>query len=206
MVVNILSVFRTPTVLPLIVANVITIIMALFLNWSVLDVMLLYVIQSMIIGLFHFLKMLSASARMGKGAAGFGIILSLFYLVHYGMFHAVYLFFLIGFYFALPQNGHSLIFFSAGFLITIAVFVFNHLFSFLHYAKKSVNHDFSMLDISKMMFNPYLRIIPMHITIIFGGMFLFLGIFNWAVLLLFMVLKTVVDVKMHLTEHKDELI
>ena len=48
------------------------------------------------------------------------------------------------------------------------------------------------------MFTPYLRIVPMHLTIIFGGLMAHTN----AGLLLFGVLKTVADVAMHAVEHR----
>lgn len=47
------------------------------------------------------------------------------------------------------------------------------------------------------MFTPYLRIVPMHLTIIFGGLFVHTG----AGLLLFGTLKTAADVAIHVVEH-----
>jgi hypothetical protein len=50
------------------------------------------------------------------------------------------------------------------------------------------------------MFFPYGRIIPMHFTIIFGGWF---GAESTGALLIFLVLKTLADVIMHMAEHAD---
>lgn len=55
------------------------------------------------------------------------------------------------------------------------------------------------------MFFPYARIIPMHLTIIFGGMFLYLGIGSVFVLVLFLGLKAVADLIMHIIEHREQL-
>lgn len=46
-----------------------------------------------------------------------------------------------------------------------------------------------------LMFYPYLRIIPMHLTIIFGSMM------GEGKVVLFMILKTVSDAAMHMVEH-----
>ena len=55
-----------------------------------------------------------------------------------------------------------------------------------------------------LMSRPYARIIPMHLTIILGGFFLMSGIVNVFVLVLFLVLKTGADLKMHFSEHENE--
>ena len=46
------------------------------------------------------------------------------------------------------------------------------------------------------MFHPYIRIIPMHITIVAGS------IFASAMLPFFLILKTFSDVLMHIVEHR----
>ncbi len=199
---------KYPSAVPLLVANIITIILAFVLNWSVVDLMLLYVIQSIIIGFFNFLKMLLVSAKSGGISAGIGIFMSFFFLLHYNGFHAVYVFFIIGFAFGAAIIGGTapqLAVFSIGFFIAVLAFFINHLLSFIRYSKKAINYSFNISDVGKLMGRPYIRIIPMHLTIIFGGFFLFVGGFNFIVLLLFMVLKTIVDLKMHQNEHKNEL-
>lgn len=53
-----------------------------------------------------------------------------------------------------------------------------------------------------MMFFPYARIIPMHLTIIFGGMLSEWTFAAKTTLALFMLLKTFADVIMHVVEKK----
>ena len=52
------------------------------------------------------------------------------------------------------------------------------------------------------MFFPYLRILPMHLTIIVGGA---IGSAGTGALLFFLVLKTIADVIMHRIEHSAAL-
>jgi hypothetical protein len=75
----------------------------------------------------------------------------------------------------------------------------------MFYMKKSkleVKEGLKKFD--KVMMGPYVRIIPMHLTIIFGGMFILAGA-PFIALIIFSVLKTIVDLYMHLREHKDEI-
>jgi len=53
-------------------------------------------------------------------------------------------------------------------------------------------------NIGTMMFFPYLRIIPMHLTIIFGSDY---AKGSSGALILFLVLKTIADLIMHMIEH-----
>jgi len=51
-------------------------------------------------------------------------------------------------------------------------------------------------NLGTIMFYPYLRIIPMHLTIIFGSM-----LNTGGAVFLFMLLKTFADAGMHIVEH-----
>jgi len=205
----------SPTALSLLGANILVLLFALFLNWNVIDIMWIYVIQSVIIGFFNFLKMLRMSFSSGKvGDAIGGTFLSGFFLLHYGGFHAGYMVFLALF----SLSGGAKSFTIAGgavngliahlapiLILGSAVFFLNHLYSFMFYMKKSkleVKEGLKKFD--KVMMGPYVRIIPMHLTIIFGGMFILAGA-PFIALIIFSVLKTIVDLYMHLREHKDEI-
>jgi hypothetical protein len=57
------------------------------------------------------------------------------------------------------------------------------------------------IEVGKMMFFPYARIIPMHLTILFGGILSSWGTFAGKMTLaFFMLLKTFADVIMHIVE------
>lgn len=79
------------------------------------------------------------------------------------------------------------------------VFLVYQCFSFF-YNRKWV--DKRKPNIGKMMFFPYARIIPMHLTMIFGGWMSFGGFGGKMTLLLFMLLKTGADAIMHVVEKK----
>ena len=190
----------------LILSNIILIIFALFENWNLITLMFIYWCQSIIIGFFTFLKMLTLKDFSTEGvnydqmppSSGAKVFMSIFFLFHYGMFHFAYYTFLInGAFFRsnleLEAVGLSLI-------IVIGVFFANHLFSFLYNRKRDANKK---QNIGKIMMFPYIRIIPMHLTIIFGGMFIISGGSAQGVILLFLVLKTIADVAMHSIEHRD---
>lgn len=74
--------------------------------------------------------------------------------------------------------------------LTALIFFLNHLFSYLYNRPK----DTKKQNIGSLMFYPYARIIPMHLTIIFGPAC------NLS-LPLFLLLKTIADVIMHSVEH-----
>ena len=192
---------RDPTVLLLIFSNLLIIFLAVQQSWAVLDLLWIYWAQSLIIGFFSFLKLLTfkgyldTSVSISPALNQFvtKLFLAVFFAFHYGFFHVVYAIFLSIF------SAFSFSFLmSFNFVLAVGVFFINHLFSFLYYYFKPKKDQ----DISKMVFAPYFRIIPMHLTIIAGG---FLLMFNAFILLLvfFMLLKTIADVAMHVFEHAD---
>ncbi len=190
-----------PSVFALVLANVATIVLAIIGNWDVLSVLWIYWFQSVIIGIFNVPKMFVVAVR-NHGPKGIGIAapISLFFIFHYGMFHLVYAIFL-GVFTMMRGEIAGLGATTAQtdpYLLGIAVLIFaaNHLFSFLYNFRKD-----KKTSLAQVMFFPYARIFPMHLTIIFGGMFLVLGTGSAFVLVLFIALKTIVDVAMHIAEH-----
>ncbi|MEM4261783.1 MAG: DUF6498-containing protein [Candidatus Diapherotrites archaeon] len=205
------------TAVSLLFANFVSIIFAFFFNWSFVEVVFVYVIQSFIIGFFHFLKLLftfkSVKLENGSVVSGlipslfgvesgfklFGFFLAFFFFVHYSFFHLVYFVFLFVF-----ANFQNINIFSVSIIISVFVFFVNHFLSFLYYYKKSVNYYSTLGNAQLLFFKPYSRIFPVHLTLIFAGFLFFFGFFNYVLLLFFMLLKTFVDLKMHFEEHKND--
>lgn len=189
----------------LIFSNIALIIFALYENWSILAVMFIYWCQSIIIGFFTFLKMITLRDFSTEGVndntmrptVGAKIFMSFFFLFHYGMFHFGYYMFLIsGAFFT---SGAKLGTIDASMYLVIGIFFANHLFSFVYNQQKDVNKK---PNIGTIMFFPYIRIIPMHLTIIFGGAFMMAGGNAQVILVFFLLLKTFADVIMHSIEHR----
>src|SRR3989344_2042680 len=194
---------RDPTTIFLVLANLAVIAMALWLNWNLLDLLWVYWWQSVIIGFFTFFKILSLKdfstkgltfsayvgtnrkeIKLGKGA---NVFVAFFFAFHYGFFHIVYAFFLGSLPFGISANFSYVAFAALLFFIT-------HLFSFLYYMKRPKKRQ----NIGMMMFVPYKRIVPMHLTIIAGGLLAA----GTVLLVIFFLLKTAVDVAMHSIEHE----
>jgi hypothetical protein len=115
--------------------------------------------------------------------------LAVFFTFHYGMFHLVYFFFLVG-----QAQGAPL--FTRWIWICAAAFALNHLWSYRY----NREHDRQgNPNIGTLMMTPYLRIVPMHLTILSGGLFAHAR----AGVLLFAGPDRA-DVAMHVVEHADE--
>jgi hypothetical protein len=182
-------------VFSLLTVNLFSLGYAINQNFTLGDLALVYVVQSIIIGIFQALKMLSATNIIAKGLkmngravtnpykARYSIVG--FFILHYGIFHSVYLVFASSM--ASSINSGNL-------LLLSSMFFLNHLYSFVNYYSKEKE---KLQNIGAMMFSPYPRIIPMHIIIIFGS---FIPGSKGS-LIVFVLLKTIVDVLMHGSEH-----
>lgn len=186
----------------LIFSNLITIFIALHEGWNLPEVMLAYWFQSVIIGVFNFIRILQLrefsteglyiNNQLAEPTSSTKTYTAFFFLAHYGIFHFIYLTAII--------NPHllskELLTWNSVILIlpTIAIFFADHLFSYIYNRPK----DSKRQNIGTLMFYPYARILPMHFTIIFGA-----GLVNSSAgkpLLLFLALKTLADIIMHVVE------
>jgi hypothetical protein len=180
---------------------------ALWQEWPLVVLLWPYWLQSLIIGWYSRRRILalqdfslantggfdagSPEATRRKTAKSFGL--------HYGFFHLLYFIFLLAATFG-RVNGvaeTNLTPLDAAFLGVLGVsFVITHRAS---YARIMASDRRGRPNIGQVMFLPYLRILPMHLAILFG-----LGLAQgsaWGVLL-FGVLKTLADLAMHYIEYR----
>jgi hypothetical protein len=188
---------QDPSALSLIVSNLITIVIALIQGWELAVLMWIYWAQSVIIGLANFARILHLQEFSTKGMRVNGRSVkptpkvktetAFFFLVHYGFFHLIYFFILAGE--ARIPEWHF-----APVAICVGLFLVNHLFSLIVNLRADLARK---PNIGRVMFFPYARIIPLHLTIIFG-FFLVRGATG---LVFFLIVKTVADLIMHGVEH-----
>jgi hypothetical protein len=148
-------------------------------------------VQSVIIGIFNFFDMLTLqkvevgnftindevpSPAKAKGC------LSFFFLVHYGGFHIGYLVFLF----------ISFKFTAIDFYVLKMAFLGLLVSSLIQFIQNKTVYKNVPRSITKMFFVPYLRIVPMHLTILLPQFM------HWQPGLTFLVLKAVFDLIGHL--------
>jgi hypothetical protein len=184
-------------------ANILTMILALTGGWSLIVILWVYWIQSVIIGVFNFFRLLTLKNYDTKdfmmdgkplvSSSESNYAAAIFFAIHYGIFHLVYLIFLSIASFLRQDEVFRLP--ALWFIIaSAAIFVLNHAFSFIsRFAKDRKKKQ----NLGAVMFFPYARIIPMHLCIVFGLAFDSSG----AGIFIFMVLKTLADIVMHQIEH-----
>ena len=184
----------------LLFSNIATIFFAITENWNLSTIMWVYWFQNIIIGFFNFIRILQlkefstkefkVNGQPVQSTRGTKVFIAFFFLFHFGFFHFVYLMFLLTntftkMYGSIPNSVEL-----KYILITALLFFINHLFSYFYNKPR----DTKKQNIGSLMFYPYARIIPMHLTIIFGSLF-------GGALPLFLVLKTFADATMHIVEH-----
>jgi hypothetical protein len=185
----------------LIFSNLVTIAIAALQKWDVRDVMWIYWGQSVIIGIFNWRRILDLKQFSTKGfrindrpvqpTRKTQVQTAWFFLFHYGFFHFIYLTFLLHEKNPFPDTPVLLI------VVPILTFLINHGFSY-RYNRKSDRSKTP--NIGTIMFSPYARIIPMHLTILFGSQF---ATDSGGKLFVFLGLKTLADVIMHMLKHSD---
>lgn len=185
----------------LLVVNAAAVALALALDWPVATLLWPYWVQSVVIGWFSRKRILALGRFSTEGFTINDRAVSPtpatkrstanFFAVHYGFFHLGYLVFLLG-----QHTGQFRWWDWAGLVVLGISFAWNHRLSF----QQNVEADRAGTpNIGTLMYLPYARIIPMHITIIAGGA---LGGDSALSLLVFGALKTGADVLMHHVEHR----
>jgi hypothetical protein len=198
----------------LIAVNLVPLIGVLFWGWDVAIILISYWLENGVIGLINIPKIVLAA----QGNSVIATAMAGFFAVHYGGFwlgHGIFVFFIVGF------AGHGPFgFLGPGFpfgggtidgsispptddrgaqILLIALLLFlSHGVSFLlNYVGRK---EYLNTTPAKQMFQPYGRLVILHVTIILGA-FLVIGLGQPVLLVaLLVVLKTVVDLFFHLRE------
>lgn len=198
--------WRKPSVIALILANLVPVVGVLFFGWEVFPLMFLFWSENVIVGVFNALKMACAG---GGGTAGQAIKFFLipFFCVHYGIFTLVHGVFIIALFGGGLNHGgspldmlgtfrHTLQEYHLGW--TILGLVISRGISFAtNYLGKG---EYKNLTAPQLMAQPYGRIVVLHLAIIGGG-FLVMVLHSPVLGLLLLVgLKTLLDLAAHLRE------
>ncbi len=187
----------------LLIGNAVVLVIALWQGWSVGLLMWPFWMQSVVIGLLNTHRMLSLRHFTTEGLTANGRPVpetdagkrstAWFFLMHYGIFHAVYLVFLIGREDVAASDWPWLLLGGATFAIG----------QMLDQPKVLARDARGRPNLGAMMFMPYLRVIPMHLAIGIGAGTA-AGSTAILPLVLFTALKTAADVGMAFAERAIE--
>lgn len=180
----------------LILTNGTTITYAVVEDWPLITLMIIYWVQSCIIGFFNVVRILSLKEFSTEGfymndkpvapTEETKRKTAYFFAFHYGFFHFIYAVFLL-------TNAEGVAIHHI--LFGGVIFFVDHFFSFRYNKERDQK---KIQNIGRLMFLPYARIVPMHLVIVFFGVFLS----GTLPLLVFLGLKTGADVIMHVIEHE----
>jgi cation transport ATPase len=179
--------------------NAFTLALALWQDWPLALLLWPYWAQSVIIGAFSYRRIMSLEQFSTEGfrinrqavepTAATRRATAVFFAVHYGFFHFVYAVFLGALQPLAAQDW-------AWVALASFAFFLNHRQSFGRFLAADRRGS---PNVGTLMILPYLRVVPMHLMIIFG-----VGMLEGGplALLLFGVLKTAADCAMHVAEHR----
>jgi hypothetical protein len=190
-------------------ANIVPLLGVLFWGWDAFALIALFWMENVIVGVFFLLRMLCLDPRDPALWAA-KLFMVPFFCLHYGMFtagHGVFVFSLLGgkrydvrgFELLEPATRAAADF---GLWLPLAVLFASHLFSFgWNYLYRG---EFQRARLSRLMTDPYQRIIVLHVAIILGGMgAMALDSPLWALVVLLAV-KIALDFKAHVKEHSNK--
>jgi len=187
----------------IIASNLATLIAALLQGWGMIQLLWPFWGQSVIIGFYSLLRI--------RKAAGWDLRYPLFFLAHYGGFHAIYLMFLLALTGSADAQGMVPVNTNTGDPMQLYAGTYTPLDGVIYLGliigfwltHRASHRRYLDLDLAsrpsaqKLMSVPYLRILPMHMTLILGVL---LG--GPGTLIFFMILKTCADLLMHRVEHR----
>jgi hypothetical protein len=210
----------TAAVVTLVAFNLLPLVGVIFLGWDLLSILVLYWIESGVVGLLNVPKMLLAAAATSEAlplSAGLpaarliGLVFGQgcmvpFFAVHYGVFwigHGVFVFALPGIAAATGGPGVSGGFGTIEPLVVIPgaiALAASHLVSFV--TNFLGRQEYRHTTVSAQMMAPYARVFVLHLTIVLGAFLIASLGTPLAALALMVVLKTAIDLALHLRERQ----
>lgn len=195
------------TLISLLLANLLTIAMAVLFNWSALQTMWIYWWQNIVIGYFTWRRIrdlenytpedINIEYSHMDNAIEVKHFISYLFIGIFCFIHIAYLTFIT----ALSIEKQDILDTSLA-LVCVIAFFYNHRLS---YQKTNIvdqvrySHFLILFNLVKLLINVCLRIIPMHVLIIFSVV---LAGESYP-LIIFLIAKTVADLAMHYVIHID---
>jgi hypothetical protein len=208
--------FRAPSVIILVLANLLPLYGVLYWGWDLYTLMVLYWMETGIIGLFAIVEMAMAARLMA-------LFLVPFFIVHFGGFMLGHIFFLtVMFGGGAPNSLEQMpevvwkVLVERGLWIAFVALFVSHGASFLlnvvrpawrEWRERPDGDKFSLAMLGPVgnpqsaMMAPYGRIVVMHVTIIFGAMLAAIFETRVAAFVLLITLKIAVDVAAHVRKN-----
>lgn len=175
--------------LSLVISNSLPLFWILFFDGNVFVVLIAYWIESAIIGIFTISKMITVGQLHG-------LLQSVFFCFHYGMFMFVHAVFLFALFWDSFDDMSVIPIFAASLFIS-------HGISFILYFVMGTDGK-ERKTVDQYFMQPYKRIFVMHITIIFGAWMVMLFGAPIVAAALLVLGKILLDAYAHIREHAGE--
>jgi len=189
--------------LALLTANLMPLLGVLALNWDVTPIMIFYWAENLVVGFYNILKMRRAQGLVTGSNTTLNNrpvqqtdrrAMIVFFIFHYGMFtlcHGIFILVMFG-------AGFSGVFSELG--LALLFLTVSHGISYRH--NFIGRGEYQRVAFTSLFWQPYSRVIVMHLTILLGG--------TWAqakgspvyALLVLVILKTLIDLGLHLLERR----
>lgn len=168
--------------------NLIPLVGVIWWGWTVASVLVLYWVETVIIGLMNVPRIMAT-----KDGFGIKVFISLFFMVHFGGFCWGHAFFLKQSFNAGPEFDALLNFRAelSPLVISAAAFFASHLFGLIRSFFGPVKYKDR--DANLQMFTPYGRIIIMQFTVLLGGGLVMMLGSPLAAIIILILLKTWLD-------------
>jgi uncharacterized protein DUF6498 len=199
--------WRQPSVIALVLANLVPIFGVLVWHWEVFPLMFLFWSENLIIGAFNVLKMLTANPSSPISWIGKLFIIP-FFCIHYGMFTSIHGMLVVGMFGGNLRISHGFFNFVPFWQVmrendlgwaVLGLTVSRGVSFFTNYIGKG---EYQRASLNQLMSQPYGRIFVMHFTILIGGAMTMALHSPVAGLILLVVLKTAFDLNSHVGERK----
>lgn len=199
------EIVQSPSALLLILSNLLVLVTVFFSNLSIVHLLLIYWLEIFVIAFFALFKIVVHKMLFNYKQFSFGsILLSIIFVCGWYSFYLPFIFvLLVPLGQAVPYNNLFLALFPSilvfvGFIISFLILFSSHLISFLNHFKENPG-----VDEKKAGDQIAGRMFVFHFCIIFG---IILGIFLsrtvQGVLIIFILMKIIIDLNSHLNYHK----
>lgn len=182
------AMFRLLQILGTLAVNAIPLAGVLWFDWSVFEVLLLYWLENVAIGIAHAVR-LAIATRTNNVSDGWST--TTFFMLHYGMFTFVHGVFVVV-YFGIVTGGLAAALSGGGLVLpalSLAAWQTVQLVLDVSYSE-----GFKGREPAQMMFEPYPRVFALHIAVLLGGFLISeMGSPVWALAAL-VIVKTLSDV------------
>jgi hypothetical protein len=211
-----------PSALILIIANMIPLLGVAYFDWRVIDILLLYWTESVVIGVVNVLRMTRCQtnnllggmlpslsgreipaelqAKLPKiSLPAIKLFIIPFFVFHYGGFCYGHLMAVIGFFGESSLSnglGTSLQYFwEPEYWLAVAAIAASHMYSY--FSNYIGRNEYQHTSLFLLMQRPYGRIVVMHVAIVFGaGLVMWLGS-PVPMLVILILAKTAMDLRLH---------